>query len=549
MSRQRVAVRIVAFFTLGSGIVNILSVIGAALPEPAAEVERAFPLEFIHLSRFVTLLLGFALAVLSVNIYKRKRRAFWMVCVLSVLSVFLHLAGRRSYEEAALSAALLGLLVYARSLFVVESSIPSPRWALIRFSFAVAAALLYGIAGFWLLEKREFGIDFHVGDAVVRSLRQLVFLPNDDLVPRTRYAQWFLSSLDLITAATMLYALIAAFRPVVYRYRTLPHERLETENLVKQYGRCALDFFKPWTDKTFFFSTSRRCFISYKVRTGYAVVLGDPVGPQEEIEAVLRAFLDFCDRSDWRTVFYQTLPDYIPVYQKLDFRRLKIGDDAIVELASFSLEGSRAKKLRTTVNQIEKHGLRFVELPQPLTEETLAQIKEVSDSWLEVPGRRERAFSLGQFESSYLRKTPVFAVLDAAGKTQAFVNLIPSPVRNEAAVDLMRHRHDSLPGLMDYLFTKLFLDLKGRGYARFNMGMAPLAGFQENEEASMEERAVHNFIERLNFLFSYQGLRNYKAKFASTWEPRYLIHRNVLSLPRVALAITQVSAVDKRSGG
>jgi phosphatidylglycerol lysyltransferase len=94
---------------------------------------------------------------------------------------------------------------------------------------------------------------------------------------------------------------------------------------------------------------------------------------------------------------------------------------------------------------------------------------------------------------------------------------------------------------MDYLFLKLFLFVKGARIPEIRMGMAPMAGFTEKEEASREERAVHYFLQHLNFLFSYQGLMPFKAKFATIWESRYLIHRHVLDLPRIALALAKVS--------
>jgi phosphatidylglycerol lysyltransferase len=72
-----------------------------------------------------------------------------------------------------------------------------------------------------------------------------------------------------------------------------------------------------------------------------------------------------------------------------------------------------------------------------------------------------------------------------------------------------------------------------------------MSGFQEREGASVEEKAVHYFFQHLNFLFSFRGLRQYKAKFASFWEPRYAVYRNVLDLPKLAFAITKVSELDK----
>jgi phosphatidylglycerol lysyltransferase len=196
--------------------------------------------------------------------------------------------------------------------------------------------------------------------------------------------------------------------------------------------------------------------------------------------------------------------------------------------------------LRHTVNQLEKQGFMFTRFDPPISPEVLSQLEQVSDGWLQIPGRRERAFTLGLFAPEYIRSTPVYAAADPTGKIMAFMNTIPSFCQGEATIDLMRHLPGAPSGIMDYLFTKLFLAKKAEGYKRFSLGMAPMAGFRENEEASAEERAVYYFLRQLNFLFSYQGLLHYKAKFATIWEPRYTIYRNVLNLPRVARAISEV---------
>jgi phosphatidylglycerol lysyltransferase len=231
---------------------------------------------------------------------------------------------------------------------------------------------------------------------------------------------------------------------------------------------------------------------------------------------------------------------FLPIYQKLGYRKLKIGDDAIVDLPNFTLDGKEAKKLRHAINQLEKQGMSFTRYDPPIPPEVMSQLKQVSDGWLQIPGRRERAFTLGFFEHDYVRSTPVYAAVDKTGKILAFMNSIPSFCKGEATIDLMRHLPDAPPGVMDYMFIKLLFAKKEEGYRRFSLGMAPMAGFQEHEEASAEERAVHYFMQQLNFLFSYQGLLHYKAKFATIWEPRYTIYRNVLNLPRVARAISEV---------
>jgi len=534
---------LLALVVLGGGIVNLYSVANPALPERDAILREIFPLVFVHLSRFLTLLTGFALVILSMNIYKRKKRAFQLTLLLSVLSIFFYLTKGLDYEEATLSLLLIALLLLSRKTFTVGSGIPSLGWGFIRLGVAFMVALVYGAVGFWILDTREFGINFTIGESIKQTLSFLSLMGDPEIIPRTRHARWFLDSLNLMTATAMAYALFAVFRPVVYRFRTLPHERKLAEEITARYGRSSLDFFKYWPDKTYFFPESQQCYIAFRVGGGYAVVLGDPVGPEAEIEPTIQRFVEYCTNNDWRVTFHQTLPDFLPVYQKLGFRKLKIGDDAIVDLPNFTLDGKEAKKLRHAINQLEKQGIRFTRYDPPLSSEIMSQLKEVSDGWLQIPGRRERTFTLGLFDHDYIRSTPVYTAIDSTGKILAFMNSIPSFCKGEATIDLMRHLPDAPPGIMDYLFTKLFFAKKEEGFQRFSLGMAPMAGFRENEEASAEERAVHYFMQQLNFLFSYQGLLHYKAKFATIWEPRYTIYRNVLNLPRVAHAISEVSEI------
>ena len=540
-ARKSPLVYLVALVTCGSGVLNLYSVMGPALPERRALLREFFPLEFLQLSRFLTLLIGFALVISSINIYRRKKRAFQAVFLLVSFSVLFHLTKGLDYEEALFSFVLLGVLWAARKHFTVKSSVPRLRSTLVRLALALLIALGYGVAGFWFLDPREFGINFTLMDSIHRTLLFLSLIGDPQIIPHTRYANWFLNSLYLMTTTAMAYSLFAVFRPAIYQYATLPQEREDARKIAEKYGRSALDFFKHWPDKSFFFSDSGNCFLAYRVGGNFAVVLGDPVGAEEEIEETVRGFADFCWENDWAHGFHQTLPDFLPVYTRLGYRKLKAGDDAIVDLTAFSLQGKEMKKLRQYLSRFEKMGMTARRVEPPIEDDLLAQAKEVSDEWLQIPGRRERSFSLGAFEREYIRSGPLFIVQDAGGRLLAFVNIVPSYRPGEATIDLMRYRTEAPNGIMDYLFVKLFAHEKERGQTRFNLGMAPMAGFQEHEHATHEERAVHFFFQHLNFLFSFTGLRQYKAKFATHWEPRYVIYRNPLDLPRLAMALSRIS--------
>jgi phosphatidylglycerol lysyltransferase len=531
---------VLAGITLGSGFLNLISVVGGA-SQPKL-LTALFPLEFSGLSRILAILIGFALIVSSLNIFKRKKRAWAIVMALSTFSAIFHLSREPNYEEALLSSALLLLLGLTRNIFTVKSGRPELRSALLRLVLSAAVAIGYGTVGFWLLDEKHFGVNFRIGEAFGATLRFLSLSGDPRLSPHTQFGHWFVDSLYLITLTAGVYSGLVLFRPMLYRFRVLPRERALAREIVQQYARTPLDLFKLWPDKFYFFSSSCRSVIAYRVANNTALALGDPVGPEAEIGQTVSAFLEMCHENGWSAVFYQTLSDFVPAYRRLGLKKLKIGDDAMVDLLDFSLQGKGKRELRSKVRQLEGTGIHICEFQPPVPDRIIAQLKAVSDQWLQIPGRRERGFTLGQFDRDYLRSKPVLVVMDSNESVLAFINLISVDAR-EITGDLMRRRADAPNGIMDYLFIKLFQYAKEKGYTRVSLGMAPMTGFQEREEATGEERAIHGLFQKLDFVFSFRGLHHYKAKFATSWEPRYLVYRNALELPRTALALRRLSEI------
>jgi phosphatidylglycerol lysyltransferase len=543
--KHSLLVGLAVFFTLGSGLINLYSVVGRHFPGRIEIIRSIFPIEFIHISKFLTLLIGFALVISSINLLKRKKRAFQSVLMLSCASAVFHLTRGLNYEEAILSILLIIILLATRKYFTVRSSILTLPVAILRAGLAFLIAIFYGSLGFWVIESRHFQFNFHWHDAILETLKYLSFIGDPDLVPYTNHATWFINSLYLISATALIYAIFALYRPMIYRYRTYPREIIAAGELIEKYGFSALDYFKAWPDKSFFFSQTRESFIAYSVGNNFAIGLGDPVGPVSEIETIVQDFAAFCTQNDWGMAFHQTMPDLLQIYEKLGMKKLKVGDDAIVNLTEFSLEGNSRKSLRQAVNRVEELGVSSCYYKAPLPDDIIAQAKEISDQWLKIQGHRERGFTLGLFDENYIRATPLILARDKNGRPQAFMNQIPSFRKGEATIDLMRRTKNSANGIIDYLFIKLFLQLKEQGFIKFNMGLAPMAGFQEHEESSTEEKAIHFFFGHMNFLFRYRGLRHFKAKYATSWEPRYAIYRSYLDLPKMALALREISEIKR----
>lgn len=527
------------------GLVNIISV---ARPPILGRIHLAlqiFPLNFILAARFTTLVAGLVLMVVSVNIYRGKRRAYLIALAFSLASVVLHLTKAIDYEEAITSSLLALILLVARKYFPVKSvELPSLAETALKIGLVVGVALLYGTLGFWFLDMKEFHVNFTWKDSLLQSLGQMTFF-NTGVTPYTHHARQFLSSLHWLTVSVVLYASGMLFRPVLLRLRKDESTRQRARDIIKQYGVSSLDYFKHWPDKFFFFSPSGRSVIAYGVHKKIALVLGDPTGPAEDARETLQSFLAYCHENGWRAAWYQAVLDFLPHYEELGLKSVKIGDEAIVDLSNFTLEGRSKKEFRTTCNKLEKKNFTVRFLPVPLSQELLDALEKVSDDWLSLPGRRERTFTLGQFDRYYLAETQVVVVEDDAKNIVAFVNILPIYTKEEVIVDLMRFVKDAPNGTMDYLFVKLLLALQEQGVKRFSLGLAPMSGLYPKENSKTAERAITALFQGLNFIFRFKGIKSYKAKFADGWEPRYLVYESITDLPDIMRALAALSEISK----
>ncbi|MFN8543628.1 MAG: bifunctional lysylphosphatidylglycerol flippase/synthetase MprF [Candidatus Binatia bacterium] len=285
-------------------------------------------------------------------------------------------------------------------------------------------------------------------------------------------------------------------------------------------------------DKTFFFSPARDAFVMYAVEGRSWVAMGDPVGAPGAARELAWQFHELADRHAGWTVFYQVGTDNLPLYLDLGLSLAKLGEDARVDLAAFTLTGSAHKGLRQAHHRLEREGCTLEVVPPPDVPVLLPELRAISDGWLAGKRTHEKAFSLGAFDERYLSLLPV-AIVRHAGRVVAFANLWRTAAREELSVDLMRHRPDAPPGLMDYLFVELMLRAQAEGYRWFDLGMAPLSGFEARALAPLWTRLGAFVFRHGEHFYNFRGLRQYKAKFDPVWTPRYLASPGGLVLPRV----------------
>ncbi|OGO31711.1 MAG: hypothetical protein A2Z16_10085 [Chloroflexi bacterium RBG_16_54_18] len=524
------------------GIVNVLSAVTASLTERVHLLDQVMPLVVRRGSHLTSALAGFALLLLASGLWRRKRTA-WVVTVMVLgVSAASHLVKGLDYEEALLASGLMVILWAMRSRFQARSDIPSIRESLKILAASMLFTLAYGAIGFYLLD-RHYKVNFSLGAAVRQTVVMFTEFYDPGLEPVTGFGRYFATSIYAVGAITVGYALLMLIRPVLARRAADQNELTRARQIVEAHGRSSLADLTLLPDKLYFFSPGGS-LIAYAVKGRVALALGDPIGPEEDFNAALAAYLDMCALNDWQPAYYQVLPTHLGIYTTAGFDLLCVGQEGIVDLETFSLEGRSNKDLRSAVNRFTKLGYQTCYNAPPLSAELLAKLRQVSDEWLEDMQGSEKRFSLGWFDDEYIGGRSVMTVEAPNGEIIAFANLIPEYQLNETTIDLMRHRRGTLPGTMDFLFVGLFQWAQSQGFATFNLGLSALSGIGESEHDPMIEKALRFIYDHVDQFYNFKGLHKFKEKFHPEWSPRYLAYPGLSSLPTVAFALARADSGD-----
>jgi phosphatidylglycerol lysyltransferase len=544
--RNQIGVWTAALLTGLVGVVNLVSAVTPSLKGRVEWLREIFPFEVRESGHLFAAITGFFLLALASNLLRRKRVAWLLTVGLLVVSIASHLLKGLDYEESLLSGVLLLQLILMRDVFTAQSDRPSMTQGVKVLMGALLFTLAYGTAGFFLANYRHYDYDFTLKDAIAQTFAMFFTEDNAGLEPRTRFGQFFADSIYLVGAVTLTYALLMILRPVLLRGEpaTLT-ERQRAKELVEKYGRSSLAHFTLLSDKAYYFSPSGRSFIAYVPKGRGAIALGDPIGSPEDCQEVITGFKQFCDRNDWYPAFYQTSAEYLALYRCLGFRALQIGEEAIVDLEAFTLQGKAGKNLRTPLNKFTKLGYEVKFYEPPISNRLLSELKVVSDEWLKKTEGSEKKFSLGWFYEDYLRECEIAAVRTSTGEISAFANVVPEYQLSEITIDMMRHRAEVENGTMDFLFISMFQHFKEKGYQSFNLGLAALSGVGEKPYSPRLEKALHYLYEHLNQFYNFKGLQAYKEKFHPRWEPRYLIYPRRAALPDIIVALIRADSGDR----
>jgi len=524
----------IAIFVFTSGLLNVVSAIGLGSRLRIRLLEYILPWSVLSASRSLTLIAGVFLIFLAGGLWQRKKRAMRLSLGLLSFSLVLHLLKGLDFEEALVLLIPINLLFVFNDEFMVESS-GLKFFEAMRNSLVVLVLLfVYAFFGFYLFQG-QFRQPVTT-TVIVADYEYSVFgVGSDALIPRTRGAEWFGESVTFVGAAALIFIFANLFAPALRLGEVSKEDRDWVRELISRYGENSVDYFALMSDKSYFFSPSRKSVIAYKVATGVVVALSGPIGVSEDKMSCLSEFVVQMKRRGLSILFYNLTEEGRRLAAEAGLKTIKIGEQAVIKTGDFVLSESAFSEIRHAVTRVEREGVIFK--VSSFAQASLAMATDLANlhqEWLSTKKIPPITFSSDYFPLPVESEAFLVMAYNKEGKLLAALSFLPYKAGKGLVLDLMLRSADAFNGLMEGVIAYSVEYFKNMGKTEVSLSMAPLANV-----------GYEKIFRHFSSLYRYQPLLAFKKKFNPDWEPAYLAYEQGTALPRVSLALLRVSLKSK----
>jgi lysyl-tRNA synthetase class 2 len=536
------------FIAAFAALVGLLTLIGAVWPSERDRVRAITDLLGIpatSAAAAVSAVAGLLLMRLAAGLRKRKRRAWRASVAVTVILVAAHVLKGHKIAEAAIALILLVLLITARSQFHAKAD-PSSRWFAMRVFFQfIGVALIYGMSVLYLSDDRVVG-----HPSFWSRLQEVVYAmvgANGPVkVEGERFSDVFHGTLlgfGLLTAAVVALLVLRPSEPIA-RLSSRDEERLR-ELLDRHGGRDSLGYFALRRDKSVVWSPTGKAAITYRVVQGVALASGDPIGDPEAWPGAMCAYRQLVDEHGWTSAVIGCSELGAIVFKReCAFGAIALGDEAVVEVGEFSLEGRPMRGVRQACTRVARAGYEIkVRRAEDIDRDEFAELVRVAAAWRGGGVERGYSMALSRLGDAADGRC-VVATAYQDGVLRGALQFVPwGP--DGLSLDLMRRDRSADNGLSEFMIVKVIEACPRLHVERVSLNFAVFRDAIERGEkigAGPILRAWRGVLMFASRWWQIESLYRFNVKFRPDWEPRFLSYPATRDLPRIAIAALEAEA-------
>ena len=532
------------------GLMGAMSVVSATLPR-TRPVERIlggiFDGAATPAGRTIEIASGVLLIASSRSVARRSRRAYWLAVALLLATLVVRTFDNFGIPaELVVAAAFVGL-VARRSAFAYAGD-PTTRSAWAKRLVATALVLLaYGEFSLFV-NRTAYDLSYNALPAAHWTFYYLLLGANRSAyLIGGGFAEWFPWTLRAIAIVGVASAVWSWAGPWRHRLADQTDRRRQARSLVEAYGSDTLAPFSLRADKAWFFYPGNpeevppTALVPYRVVRGVALVSGDPIGRPEDVGPAITAFRQRCQERGWRFALLGAGEQHLPVYAAQGLRCQYHGDEAVVDVAGFSLDGGHMKATRQAAHRVARKGYTAqIRGAGELDPTERAELAALEERWLEGGERKGFVMELDELFRSDGDDALFVVGRGPDGELLGFLEVAVCPASSSLSLSSMPRAHETPNGFNAFLIVRAIEWAREHDFRAFSLNFAPGARvFHAAEEGGdTSQRAAKRTLLVAKRLFGLQldNLVRFNRQFAPSWRPRHIVFVRWRDLPRIVIA-------------
>lgn len=532
------SVAVITWVTRLAGLLALVSVL-----VPAGRTLRGRVAEWLELpheatvgAATVVLVTGVLLMLLATGLKRRKRRAWQLAVATAALLTVSHLGLRHALGAGLVSLALLIALIATRRHFIALPDPVTGRWRAVRVFLQLTVA---GVAiNFVLLSVAPVVADF--GDRLAQSTLALIGVSGPVVFP----ALWLE---DLSAAVGLLFGIGAVLLAAYFLLRSAePAPELTDDEVERLRGllgeRDSLGYFALRRDKFVVFSKSGKAAVTYRVIAGVALCSADPLGDPEAWPGAIEEYLDVCRRYAWTPAAMGCSELGATVWARFGLEVLEIGDEAVVDTETFTLEGRVMRGVRQAVSRTKRAGYTArIRKAEDLSPGELDELRTLAATWRGTDTERGFSMALGRIGDP----GSILVTAEHDGRVRGVLQFVPWGEKG-LSLDVMRRDRTADNGVNELMISELLLTTPAQhvslNFAAFRAVLEQGQRIGAGPVARLSARTLRFFSRWIQI----ETLYRFNAKFQPRWVPRYLAYPAARDLPRVGVAVFEAEGLGGR---
>lgn len=527
------------------GVVSVLSAVYPPVRHRLTLLVEVVPAYTPRVAAGVTAAVGLMLLSLASGLARRKKQAWRVAVAASAALVLLHLLKGLDVEEAMLAAVVLALLLIAAPAFTGLPDPRSPRRVVQVLIASFLAATATGAIATLADPDEVTGPIWPTG--VLRQIwLGMVGLPGplqyDSVGARNRTD----TILVLLGLTVVALTLAAALRPAGGPHPIRTDEAVRVRELLAAHGgNDSLGYFALRDDKAVIFSPSGKASIAYRVLGGTSLAAGDPLGDVEAWPGAIEAWLQQARTYAWLPAVLGASERAAEVYRRFGLDALELGDEAVIHVADFSVEGRPMRAVRQAVGKLRRKGFTVaIDRAEDLPDDELATAAAACEAWRGSQVERGFSMALGRFADPRDPQLLVVRCHGVGGELLGLLSFVPWGV-DGISLDLMRRSPEADNGVTELMVTTVLAQADQLGITRMSLNFAVFrAAFERGGRlgAGPVLRVWHRILLSASRFWQIESLYRASAKYRPTWEPRFVCFARARDLARVGAAALEAEA-------